>query len=59
MLLVILVNDLIKEFSAPYEGYPWSALIGIGHHWLGIALIAALFVSMRPWKKELKHHDEE
>jgi len=58
VLLMLLVNDIVKELSSPYEGYPWAALIGIGHHWLGIALIAALFVAMRPWKKELEHHDE-
>ena len=58
VLIILLINDIIKEISSPYEGYPWGALIGIGHHWLGIALIAALFVSMRPWRKELDSTDE-
>ena len=58
VLLILLTHDIIKEISSPYEGYPWAALIGIGQHWLGIALIAALFVSMRPWKKEL-HETEQ
>ncbi len=56
VLLGLLVNDVRNEFSAPYEGYPWVALFGIGYHWLGAALVAALFVAMRPWRREL-HED--
>ena len=63
VLLILLVHDAVKEISQPYGGYPWGAIIGIGHHWLGVALIIALFVSMRPWRKELHepesgHHKE-
>jgi len=59
VLVALLAKDIITELSAPYEGYPWTAIIGIGHHWLGFSLIAALFVAMRPWKKELENNDEE
>ncbi len=53
VLAFLLVYDIVREIANPYEGYPWAVLIGIGHHWLGIALIVALFVSMRPWRKGL------
>jgi len=53
VLLVLLAHDLIGEFTKPYEGYPGVALIGIGQNWLVVALIAALFVSMRSWRKDL------
>jgi len=53
VLLMLLLHDLVEEFSRPYEGYPWSVLIGIGQNWLVAALIAALFVTLRPWRKDL------
>ncbi len=53
VLLGLLVHDLSREVSRPYEGYPWSALIGIGHMWLVVALICAFLVAMRPWKRKL------
>ena len=52
VLLVILVNSLIKEFAAPYEGYPALSLILIGRDWLIFTLFAALIVSARNWKIE-------
>ena len=58
VLLILLTHDIVKETSETYEGYPLSAILLIGHHWLGLALIAALFVSMRPWRKELYHDGE-
>jgi len=57
VLVLMLINDIFKEISKPYEGYPWEAIILIGRDWLLLALIASLFVSMRLWKRELK--DEE
>ena len=53
VLLMLLINDLMKEISQPYEGYPWSALYLLGHGWLFVALIASFFVAMRNWKKDL------
>ena len=61
VLILLLVHDISKEISQPYEGYPWTALISIGHLWLGVALIAAFLVSMRPWRRDLAepdHHDK-
>ena len=53
VLGMLLLNDLAKELSQPYEGYPWVILIMVGRDWLVIALIAALFISVRPWKRDL------
>jgi len=58
VMLWLLVNDLFKELSSPYEGYTWKAILLIGPTWLVIALIGSLFISMRPWKKELKTDKE-
>ncbi|MCK5082967.1 MAG: sodium-dependent transporter, partial [Candidatus Omnitrophica bacterium] len=51
VLIMMLVNDLRMEILTPYEGYSWMAILMIGRDWLVIALIVALFISMRPWKK--------
>lgn len=53
ILCVLLVNSFLKEISTPYGGYPWVAIIMIGRDWLVVALIAALLVSMRPWRLNL------
>jgi NSS family neurotransmitter:Na+ symporter len=54
VLTVLLVNDLINDLREPYGGYPWIALLLIGRDWLIAALIAALIVSSRPWRKPLQ-----
>ncbi|MFA5088954.1 MAG: sodium-dependent transporter [Candidatus Omnitrophota bacterium] len=59
VLLTLLANDLAKEISHPYGGYPWVAIILIGRDWLLVALIVALFVSMREWKRDLKEENVE
>ncbi len=48
---MLLINDLRTEISTPYEGYSWMAILMIGRDWLVVALIVALFIAMRPWKK--------
>ena len=62
VLVILFVNDIIKEISQPYGDYPWKALIGIGNLWLGVALIAAFLVSIRPWRRDLaepEHHQDK
>lgn len=59
VLVVLLIHDLVEEFSRPYEGYPGAVLIGVGQNWLVAALIVALFVSNRAWKKDLATTDEQ
>jgi len=58
VLIFLLVNDFIKEVSSPYEGYGWKAILLIGPIWLLGGFIASLFVSMRPWSKELDESHE-
>lgn len=53
ILGVILFSDLLKEFSIPYGGYGWLAVILIGRDWLIATLIAALFVSHQPWRVDI------
>lgn len=59
VLLILLVQDLIKEVSSPYGGYPWMALILIGRDWLMVALIAALVIASRPWRRDIGESAEE
>ncbi len=58
VLTVLLMNSFYNEVKAPYGGYPWVSIILIGRDWIGIALIAALFVTMQPWKRELESEEE-
>ena len=50
---IAIVNSLITEFSAPYEGYPISGIIILGVGWLLITHIAAVGVSRLPWQNRL------
>ncbi|MBN2097171.1 MAG: sodium-dependent transporter [Candidatus Omnitrophica bacterium] len=52
VLVIILVNSLIQEFSSAYEGYPVLSLILIGRDWLIFSLFAAVVISARSWKIE-------
>jgi len=56
VLIWLVVNDLAKEVSIPYEGYAWKAVLLIGPVWLIGGFVASLFVSMRPWKRELQEN---
>ena len=53
VLIILLVNSFCKEISSPYGDYPWMSILMIGRDWLIIALVAALFVAMHPWSKDL------
>lgn len=53
VLLYLLGSDALTDMRRPYGGYPWIALLLIGRDWLLLTLIAALVVSMRPWRKPL------
>ncbi len=55
LLIIVLMLDLIKEFQEPYGGYEWAALIKNGGGWLLITLIAAIVLSLQPWKT--KNHE--
>lgn len=55
VLLFLIFNSLSQEIVKPYGGYSWVAIIMIGRDWLMLALIAALFVSVRGWKRDLSH----
>lgn len=58
VLVVLLVNSLIKEFSLPYEGYPVLSLVIIGKDWLIYTLAFALIVSGRSWKIEPSRREQ-
>jgi len=57
VLLVLLLNSLSQEVVKPYGDYSWVAVILIGRDWLMLALIAALFVAMRPWIRDLNSEE--
>jgi NSS family neurotransmitter:Na+ symporter len=52
VLIALIINSLIQEFSAPYENYPALSLVVIGRDWLLITLFAALIVAFKSWKIE-------
>jgi NSS family neurotransmitter:Na+ symporter len=54
VLIVLLISSLIKEFSQPYEGYSWLAIVLIGRDWLIYTLFFAIIVAVLPWKIEPK-----
>ena len=58
VLALLIVNALNTELKGPYEGYPLRAVLLIGPVWLVVVMIASLFISNFPWKKELQdnHH---
>ena len=56
VLMILMVNDLRIEISAPYGGYDWRAILLIGPLWLVLSLIASLFISQYPWQKEVENH---
>lgn len=58
VLSTVLINDIIQEVSAPYEGYSWLAIILIGRDWLLATLIAAIIVSRLKWRRGV-HFDSE
>jgi len=58
VLGVLLIKSLYTEVTAAYEGYPWVAIILIGRDWIVLAMIAALFLAMFPWKQEPADEEE-
>jgi NSS family neurotransmitter:Na+ symporter len=54
VLGLILVLDLLNEFRAPYEGYTWSAIVGIGVEWVLLTLVAAFWLASKPWKTGIR-----
>ncbi|MHC4254349.1 MAG: sodium-dependent transporter [Planctomycetota bacterium] len=52
VLIALIINSLINELSAPYEGYPPLSLVVIGRDWLIITLFFALIVAFKSWKIE-------
>jgi len=57
VLIILLINDLMREVQAPYGDYSWLSVIMIGRDSLLITLIVAFVVSMWPWKKELEQYN--
>ena len=60
VLVVLFIKSVYTEVTVPYGRYPWVAVILIGRDWIIAAMIAALFIAMFPWKRELEeeqaHH---
>jgi NSS family neurotransmitter:Na+ symporter len=54
---VAIINSLITEFSAPYEGYPVSGIIILGVGWLIVTHAAAVILSGLSWKKPIKNNN--
>jgi NSS family neurotransmitter:Na+ symporter len=57
VLVILFISSLWKELNAPYEGYPWMAIILIGRDWLIYTLFIAIIVASHPWKIEPAKED--
>jgi len=53
ILIMLLLNDLIKELTQSYGGYPWLANVLIGRDWLFLTLFAAIIIASRPWRIDI------
>jgi len=52
VLGTILIGDLYRELKEPYGGYTWTSLILIGRDWTLLTLVAAFWITSRPWKTD-------
>ncbi len=52
VLGIILVGDLYDELKEPYGGYSWASIVIIGVEWIVLTLIAAFWLTVKPWKTE-------
>lgn len=52
ILILLVINSLREEFTHPYGGYSWIAIILIGRDWLFYTLFFAFIVALLPWRKE-------
>jgi NSS family neurotransmitter:Na+ symporter len=64
LLLVMVVNELIGEFTKPYGGFGLKFILLIGVGWVVVTLIMAIITSLSPWdpeklKYEHKPEDDE
>lgn len=53
ILSIIVIGDIYHEIQTPYEGYSWVSLISIGVGWLIVTFVAALVLSLRPWRNRI------
>ena len=51
ILAYMLVQNLIAEIKAPYEGYPMSALLLLGWGVVGVIVLISFAISAKPWKE--------
>ena len=60
ILIILLEFNLWKDFSKPYEGYPWVAILLLGFRYILITLVAGIILGVLPWKtKIIKPEDGE
>ncbi len=59
VLVLMLAGDLLAESRAPYGGYSWFAIFMIGINWIVFTLIAAVFITRRPWHYDYMLHTRE
>jgi NSS family neurotransmitter:Na+ symporter len=59
ILITLLLNDLAKELSHSYGGYPWLANILIGRDWLFATLFTAIIIAGRPWRIDIHAIEKE
>ena len=52
ILIALLISSLMEEFSKPYGGYSWMAVVIIGRDWLIYTLFFAVIVSSHSWKTD-------
>lgn len=51
-LVVILLNQLVRELLTAYGDYSWASLVGIGWSWIAITFLVSFILAVQPWKTE-------
>jgi NSS family neurotransmitter:Na+ symporter len=50
ILIIILVQQLAKEFKNAYGGYSWASVISIGWGWVVITFLLSFIFAVQPWR---------
>ncbi len=59
ILAFMLLGDVVAEIKTPYGGYSWFAVFMVGVNWLVFTMIAAAFLTRRPWHYDYMLHTRD
>ena len=59
ILALMILGDIVAEIKAPYGGYSWFAVFMVGINWIVFTLIAAVFLTKKPWHYDYMLHTKD